>query len=378
MLARAGIAGFAVTVIALALVARTSGDGSPSRLPALGLGGVSATESKATTAVGAPFVAAGEIEYRVRGALPDLPRRARAWTLGRDGDGAGVATLARVLGLDGPVKAGSHEWTVTAGGRTLRVERQPGLPWYFGPEGGDVVPCTIPPTTPGAPPALADTPVAGGRCGSTGRVAAGSIGSAGASSTTATTAVTTGKTAVGCPPPCPPGSACPAICDAPGPVPTAVRPVDFPTREQAEAAARALLAKAGVEIHGARVRLEDAFSQWWVEVEPQVGGLPTLGFTSSVSVGPKGAIEAANGWLAEPSESDEYPLVTASAGLERLKRSPFGIGPQPLIARAPSCVGCEPPQPVVRTVTGVRVGLAFAPLVEPGDPGRALLVPVLL
>jgi len=70
--------------------------------------------------------------------------------------------------------------------------------------------------------------------------------------------------------------------------------------------------------------------------------------------------------------------VTASAGLERLKRSPFGIGPQPLIARAPSCVGCEPPQPLVRTVTGVRVGLAFAPLVEPGDPGQALLVPVLL
>ena len=125
MVARAGIAGFAVAVIALALVARTSGDGSPSRLPPLGLGGVSATESKATTAVGAPFAPAGEIEYRVRGALPDLPRRARAWTLGRDGDGARVATLARVLGLDGPVKAGSHEWTVTTGGRTLRVERQP-------------------------------------------------------------------------------------------------------------------------------------------------------------------------------------------------------------------------------------------------------------
>jgi hypothetical protein len=32
----------------------------------------------------------------------------------------------------------------------------------------------------------------------------------------------------------------------------------------------------------------------------------------------------------------------------------------------------------VRTITGVRLGLTFAPVLEPGDEGRALLVPVFL
>jgi hypothetical protein len=167
-------------------------------------------------------------------------------------------------------------------------------------------------------------------------------------------------------------------CDEPGPIPAAMRPAELPTREQAEAAARALLAKAGIDLDGARVRVEDALVQWRVEIEPQVGGLPTFGFSSGVSVGPKGAIESANGWLAQPAPGDDYPLVTATAGLERLKHSPFGIGPQPLTAGAPYCEACETVPPQVRTITGVRVGLAFAPLLQPDQAGRALLVPVLL
>src|SRR5207249_10766835 len=102
----------------------------------------------------------------------------------------------------------------------------------------------------------------------------------------------------------------------------------------------------GVDLDGARVRVDDGFSQWQVTVDPRVGGLPTVGYAGSVSVGPKGAVEAASGWLAQPVQGDEYPLVTAAAGLERLKRSPFGIGPQPLAGRAAACRGCQtlPPQ----------------------------------
>ena len=70
--------------------------------------------------------------------------------------------------------------------------------------------------------------------------------------------------------------------------------------------------------------------------------------------------------------------MTAAAGLERLKRSPFGIGPQPLAGGAPACDGCMTRPPQVRTITGVRVGLAFAPLLGPDNGERALLVPVLL
>ena len=372
LLARAAIAGFAVGVIGLALVARSSGDGSPSRLPALSLGGAG-TESK-TAALSLPE---GVIEYRVRGSLPDLPSRARAWSLGQDGDTSRVEQLARALGLSGPVQTRADGWTVTAGGRSLRVERQAGLPWYFGPEAGNGAPCTVPAMEPGAPATGLDTPVASGECASSGGGAVGSTGSTGSSSVTATTATT----AVICPsvPPCPPGSACPTVaCQTPEPVPEPQRSADLPTRGQAEAAARVLLAKADVDLDGARVRVEDAFSQWRVDVDPLVGGLPTFGFTTGVSVGPKGAIVGANGWLAQPEQGDEYPLVTASVGLERLKQSPFGIGPRPLIAGAPYCEACETQPPQVRTITGVRVGLAFAPLVEPDKDGRALLVPVLL
>ena len=381
MLARAAIGGFAVGVIGLALVARSAGDGSPSRLPALALGEASGAQDKAA-ALSSPD---GVIEYRVRGTLPDLPDRARTWALGRDGDRARIETLARALGLSGSVQAGAEGWTVSEGGLSLRVARQPGLPWYFGPDaGGADGGCAVAPVRPGAPPPALDTPVASDGCilnGGGAGSSPGSAGSAGVSSSPAkTTAQATPTTSVVCPPPCPPGARCATTieCASPEPVAEPQRPAGLPTREQAETIARSLLTKAEVDLDGARVRVEDGFSQWQVEVDPQVGGLPTLGFSTGVSVGPKGAIEGANGWLAQPGQGDEYPLVTAAAGLERLKQSPFGIGPQPLIARAPACEGCETQPAQVRTITGARVGLAFAPLLEPDDEGRALLVPVFL
>ena len=378
MLARAAIAGFVVGVIGLAVVAGRSSDSSPSRLPAIALGGESAGIRTVSAALSFP---ADAIEYRVRGTLPDLPGRARAWEVGRDGDASRVEALAHALGLDGPVKAGAGGWTVSASGHSLRVERQPGLPWYFGPDARAIGPCTVPATAAGASPAP-DTPVAGSECGLSGGGVVRSAGSADAtgSAMVSSSATTTASTLAVCPlPPCPQNAVCPALaCPVPEPVPAPERPAGLPTREQAEGTARAVLAKAGVDLGGARVRVDDGFSQWQVTVDPQVGGLPTFGYAGSVSVGPKGAVEAANGWLTQPVRGDEYPLVTAAAGLERLKRSPFGIGPQPLAGGAPSCDGCQTLPPQVRTITGVRVGLAFAPLLGPDNEGRALLVPVLL
>ena len=75
MLARAAIAGFVVGVIGLAVVAGRSSDSSPSRLPAIALGGESAGIRTVSAALSFP---ADAIEYRVRGTLPDLPGRARA------------------------------------------------------------------------------------------------------------------------------------------------------------------------------------------------------------------------------------------------------------------------------------------------------------
>jgi len=174
MLARAAIAGFVVGVIGLAVVAGRSSDSSPSRLPAIALGGESAGIRTASAALSFPVDA---IEYRVRGTLPDLPGRARAWEVGRDGDASRVEALAHALGLDGPVKAGAGGWTVSASGHSLRVERQPGLPWYFGPDARAIGPCTVPATAAGASPAP-DTPVAGSECGLSGGGVVRSAGSA--------------------------------------------------------------------------------------------------------------------------------------------------------------------------------------------------------
>src|SRR5205814_1757609 len=106
---------------------------------------------------------------------------------------------------------------------------------------------------------------------------AGSADATGSANVSSSATTTRSTIVAGCPsPPCPPGAVCPAVaCPAPEPVPAPERPAGLPTREQAEATARAFL-------------------------------------------------------------------------------------------------------PQVRTITGVRVGLAFAPLLGPDNQERALLVPVLL
>ena len=324
MLVRAAVAGFAVGVMGLAAVAVTSGGDSPSRLPALSLGG--AEQDKAA----APG-SRGTIEYRVRATLANLAGHARTWRLGRNVEVERVEALARAFGLDAPATVVADGWTVSAGGRVLRVERQPGAPWYFSPSAGETG-CVAPAVEPGAPPVPPDTPVSSD-----------------------------------------------ARCAAAEPIVGPKRPAGLPTREQAEVTARAMLAKAGIDVERAVVRVDDGFSQWLVQFDPRVGPLPTYGFGTDVSVGPEGVIDA-HGWLAPPEKSDEYPLATTAAGFERLKASPFGIGPQPLIAQAPiacdAITGCPEPAPIVRTVTGVRLGLAFVPLADPG--ADALLVPVFL
>jgi hypothetical protein len=326
-LVRAAIAGFALAVLALAALAVTAGrddtPSSPGRLPRFELPGL----GESTSAALYPAV---PVEYRLRGSLPDLPAAARVWKLGRDLDAERVQALARALAVDGAVQEKPDEWTVGATGRVLRVERLPGLPWYFSPYAEDVVACSVPPARPGAEPAP-DAP-------------ASSDG-----------------------------------CAAP-----LTRPAGLPTREQAEATARQALDRAGIDVEGWEVRVDDGVSQWQVAFEPVVGGLPTAGFTTRVAVGPKGVVDA-SGWLAVPEAAEEYPLASARAGFDRLKSSP-GVGPQPLTAQAEAAspaIACDPagscptPAPVVRTVTGVRLGLAFASLVATTNE-EALLVPVFL
>ncbi|MGI8759511.1 MAG: hypothetical protein ACR2K0_09425, partial [Acidimicrobiales bacterium] len=111
-----------------------------------------------------------------------------------------------------------------------------------------------------------------------------------------------------------------------------------------------------------------------VSADPVVGGLPTVGMGSVVSVGDGGEVVFAGGWLADPQRGDAYPLVGSSEALRRLQEDqPVALdgGREPAVG----CEGCLPTEPVVVTVTGVRLGLQLAPA---AGADQAWLVPAYL
>ena len=182
----------------------------------------------------------------------------------------------------------------------------------------------------------------------------------------------------------------------PAPTPKApVRPLprpEVPSREEAERVARALAAKAGLDLQGAAVHVSDGYAVRVVTIAPAVGGLPTSGFGWTVNVGAKGRVLFATGYLGTPEAADTYPLIGVEAAFERLKRTPGGPVPlmerpgiEPAIAPNP-CPGAKLPctaKPLparVATVTGVRLGLQLAPVVADGSrpAGQAFLLPAYL
>jgi hypothetical protein len=325
-------------------------DREPATLPALDLGDAQAAAAAAEPArVGAPAPAGrpydiGDapilrpaVTYRLRGSLPDLPDRARAWRLGTDADSGRMAALAAALGLRGELKRDQAGWTVGDRGGTLRVNRLAGLPWSY----GNVVvgTCVSGPWSPARPASdhgiqcvTRDTPAA--RPVAPGRIVK--------------------------PPP---------------------RPADLPSREAAERIARELAAKAGLKLDGATVRVDDGYAARVVTIAPAVGGQPTHGFAWSVGVGPKGRVRYASGWLATPQPADTYPLISEDEALRRLRERPAWwpaiLRPNAVQAarlRAVPCppqtrlpCGGRPPLTRTATITGVRLGLQLAPGVARGS-----------
>jgi hypothetical protein len=374
----------AVVTVALVvggvMVAMGGRDRSPAVLPALDL---SATQGAAGAGAaieerrrGAePALAPDDtprmwppVTYKLKTSLPTMPDRARAWKVGTDLDLDRVAALADALGLRGRPKEEPGGWTVRDGRRTLWVQRVAGLPWSYGTgvmgtcvalgTGGPYRPggirCLDPDTAvsdkPQAPPASARGS-GGGASGATGSGSASSPGAAG-----------TGK-------PVPPQPQPPPLA-RPKPLP---RPVDLPSREQAERLARDLAARAGLELDGASVRVDDGYASRVVTISPTVGGLPTSGFAWTVGVGPKESIQHAGGYLANPEPADTYPLIGVTEGFERLKRVPPMRPLRPAVEGVPCPPGGKLPctaRPLparVVTVTGVRLGLQLAPAVPKGD-----------
>jgi hypothetical protein len=374
------------------LVARGGMDRSPAVLPALDLDAAGqAVTGAAAAAEPAPAKGSADparlsapgalaqlwppVTYRLDGPLPALPDRARAWKVGDTVDAGRVATVAGALGLNGRPTQGPAGWTVNDGRRSLVVQRLAGAPFSYG--SGVFSPCVARaggPYRPGggiqclsldAPVASqSGSPSAGGASGSG---SASSPGSAG-----------TGR-------PVPPLSSRPVAPVRPLPRP------DLPSRAEAERVARDLAARAGLELAGAMVRVTDGYAARTVTIAPAVGGQPTSGFSWTVTVGAKGVVQYASGFLATPEPADTYPLIGVAEGFERLNKAPqpsllvpMDRPVAPAVERLPCPAAKVPcatkPLPArVATVTGVRLGLQRAPAIAKGNrPSLAYLLPAYL
>ncbi|MBM4819994.1 hypothetical protein HXP45_02655 [Streptomyces actuosus] len=110
-----------------------------------------------------------------------------------------------------------------------------------------------------------------------------------------------------------------------------------------------------------------------VNAEPEVGGLPTYGWTTGVIVSPQGEVVGGSGQLKAPVKGDTYPVVGAEEALAALNAGPgaeqqhrMGIGgcasPVPLKDRLEQPCGDSPaPAPARQTlkVEDATFGLAM-------------------
>ena len=62
-----------------------------------------------------------------------------------------------------------------------------------------------------------------------------------------------------------------------------------------------------------------------VNAQPEIGGLPTHGWTTGLVVGADGEITSGSGRLAKPVKGDTYPVVSAERALELMNAAPRGV-----------------------------------------------------
>lgn len=206
----------------------------------------------------------------------DVADKGPAYRLGVEDGEARAATLAGVLAVSGEVGPADNGWEVSDGERTLRVENLPGLPWSLAPAGGrtdyeEDPRCTMPD--------------------------------------------------------CPEGTACAQVCpDSREIEQPPSRPEGLPARGDAETIARGVFDRLGVD--APRVEVIDARISWEVIVDPRIGGLPTVGMTHSLTIGPEGKIVGGNGYLDVPDRLGDYPLIGVDVALDRLQDESGGeVGP---------------------------------------------------
>ncbi|MET9389081.1 hypothetical protein ABZY20_01520 [Streptomyces sp. NPDC006624] len=155
------------------------------------------------------------------------------------------------------------------------------------------------------------------------------------------------------------------------------------SEEEAEKAAAPVLEALGQD--DAKVDARQVMgAQRVVNAAPVVGGLPTYGWTTGVTVGSDGEVVGGSGQLRTPVEGDTYPVVTVQKALELMNGQPksdgrVGIGgctgPVPLEGEDRPEQPCESPASGAPQRDTVTVESAVFGLAAHVVDGRQALVP---
>ncbi|MCG7204507.1 hypothetical protein [Streptomyces arenae] len=160
-------------------------------------------------------------------------------------------------------------------------------------------------------------------------------------------------------------------------------PADEPVGEAAARKAAAPVLKALGEDDAKLDTSQVMGAQRVVNADPVVGGLPTYGWTTGLTVGARGELVGGNGMLATPAKGDTYPVLGAARTLALMNAAPgtghrMGIGgctssvpqkdrlEQPCAASTPSAARSAAPAVVEKAVFG---------LAAQSVAGRQALVP---
>jgi hypothetical protein len=367
-LRRSGIARAATggLVAALALAGcgtQRAGNGAEGP-PVLRIGAVASGSFGVGTLDSAGVAAANDAKtrgngaYTVRGTLPDGPSSAPVYRYGSgQADEARVAALAAAFGLDATPSRHAHGWEVTGAAGVLHVSDRSGHEWTFSRTTEECATYLVDIDS-------ADPYTSMSSCTRAVAVDGGPVaGSSSAAGTAGTSATTPPPPSGASPsPPSPAGQSDPSAGTGGGDDPLPIGPPDAvptpavpaPSAADALAAARPVLAALGID---ATPRALDAWSEWrTVLVDPTVAGLPTLGIATTIDVD-KDGIVGATGRLDAPSAGPDYPVVSATAALDRLATQPQ-------------------PMPAVDCVTTSDASGSPAPAIGCAEPGTAVDCPV--
>ncbi|MGX4692643.1 hypothetical protein [Streptomyces sp. JNUCC 63] len=173
-----------------------------------------------------------------------------------------------------------------------------------------------------------------------------------------------------------------ALC-TPDPAAPPVHPVSVAAAQKAAAPVLKALGQDDAKVDASQIMGDERV----VNADPVVGGLPTYGWTTGLSIGRQGEVTGGSGRLKAPVKGDTYPVLSARRTLELMNAAPrtghrMGIGgcasPVPLKDRleAPCGTGTsDPAAPAPAHEDAFTIGKAVFGLASHSSDGRRTLVP---